>query len=72
MRNNLTPNVNRLTVTVPYADGVVAGQCIVVGPHTGVALSSAAYNETVEIAAAGLFEITKQPGLSIAEGQQVF
>jgi predicted RecA/RadA family phage recombinase len=71
MRNFVQPG-DSLTVAVPYAGGVTAGQGVLVGALFGVAASDGAQSATIEVQTAGVFDLTKQPSLAITAGARVF
>jgi predicted RecA/RadA family phage recombinase len=71
MRNFVQPG-NSLTVAVPYAGGVTAGQGVLVGALFGVAASDGIQSASIEIATQGVFDVTKQPSLAITAGARLF
>ncbi|WP_135468534.1 DUF2190 family protein [Crenalkalicoccus roseus] len=72
MRNCLRPDARSIPMLVPYADGILAGQGLLVGAFFGVAASDAAQNTLVECETRGEFEFPKEPALAITQGARVF
>lgn len=71
MKNFIQPG-NSLPVAVPYAGGVTAGQGVLVGALFGVAAVDGAQNAVIEVATAGVFDLTKAAALAISAGARVF
>jgi predicted RecA/RadA family phage recombinase len=71
MRNYVQPG-DSLAVAVPYADGVTAGQGVLVGALFGVAAVDGAQNAVIEAATQGVFDLTKEPALAITAGARLF
>ena len=69
MKNFVQPG-DSINVTAPYA--VSSGQGVLVGGLFGVAAFDAALSTTLEIQTEGVFDLTKEPALAIAQGARVF
>ncbi len=69
MKNFVQPG-DSINVTAPYA--VSSGQGVLVGGLFGVAAIDAAISATLEIQTEGVFDLTKEPALAIAQGARVF
>lgn len=67
---NFVQHGDSLTVIAPYT--VTAGQGILVSQLFGVASYDAASGASAEIITEGVFDITKEPSLAIAQGARVF
>ncbi|MGE5536553.1 MAG: DUF2190 family protein [Acidobacteriota bacterium] len=59
-----------ITVTAPTG-GVTSGQCVLVGNLFGVATTTAAEGESIEIATVGVYELPKLVSAVIAAGTRV-
>ena len=73
MAKNYVYSGDRITVAVPYAGGVLSGQGVLVGGIFGVA----AYDQltqggNVEAVTEGVFDLSKEPALAIAQGARLF
>lgn len=69
MKNFVQPG-DSLNVLAPYA--VTSGQGALVGGLFGVAAFDAANGVAVELQVEGVFDLTKEPALAIAQGARVF
>ena len=69
MKNFVQPG-DSLNVTAPYT--VTSGQGVLVGGLFGVAAFDAANGAAVELQVEGVFDLTKEPALAIAQGARVF
>lgn len=67
---NFVQNGDSITLIAPYA--VSAGQGVLVGQVFGVASFDAAISTAVETLTEGVFDITKEPALAIAQGARLF
>ena len=71
MRNYVQPG-ERVTITAP-SGGTTSGIGILVGTHLfGVALTTGAQNDSVEILTEGVVEIAKTSALAISVGDLVY
>ena len=73
MAKNYVYSGDRITLAAPYVGGVTSGQGVLVGGIFGVA----AYDQltqggNVEAVTEGVFDLTKEPGMAIAQGARVF
>ncbi len=71
MRNFIQPG-DSLTIAVPYAGGITAGQGVLVGALFGVAATDGVQNAVIEATTQGVFDLTKEPALAITAGTRVF
>ena len=69
MKNYVQPG-NTITLTAPYA--VASGDGLLVGSFFGVAASTAALSESVEVALTGVFDITKVGSQAWTVGAKVY
>lgn len=72
MRNMTRPEARSIPVPVPYADGVLSGQGVLVGAFFGVAAMDGAQNALVECETRGEFELAKDPTQAMTLGARVF
>jgi predicted RecA/RadA family phage recombinase len=71
MKNFVQPG-NQVSVPVPYAGGVAAGQGVLVGSLFGVAVNAAAQNAPVEIAVEGVVNLAKAGSQAWTVGALVY
>jgi predicted RecA/RadA family phage recombinase len=73
MAANMFGDGDSWDLPVPYAGGIVGGQGMLVGAFLfGVAMSTAAQNAIVAVKFHGIYDITKEAPLVIAQGAKLW